>query len=302
MHSFLRVIKFAFQDIFRNLGLSLMTVFILTLMLLSLNSLWSVDILAKESVKLVRGQVNMSLFLKTNITDKDLSGLNVFLHSIPEVTSVKVLTKQEALVAFKQRYSGRAEVIAALNELGDNPFGSTLVVTANQPQDYTKINEALTNPAYASLIDSKSFDEHQDAIGKIQNITNRIEQVGFGLLVLFSVIAFFIIFNTIRVAIYTQRMEISIKRLVGAHNWFIRGPYLVSSVVFSLLSIALTVLIIFIGLRYIDSYIGLVFPNGFTLTGYYRSHWLWLFGWQTLLVLALTALSSSLAMRRQLKV
>lgn len=302
MHSLLRVIKFAFQDIVRNLGLSLMTVFILVLMLLSLNTLWSVDVIAKEAVKLVRGQVNMSLFLKNSITTKDLQELNKYLRSLPEVTSVKILTKEEALTAFKQRYAGRVEVMAALNELGENPFGSTLVVTASQPADYNKIINALVAPAYANLIESKSFDEHQDAIGKIQNITNRIEQVGFGLLLLFSLIAFFIIFNTIRVAIYTQRMEISIKRLVGAHNWFIRGPYLVSSFIFSVVSMALTVAVIFIGLSYIDSYIGVVFPNGFTLTSYYSQHWLWLFGWQTLLVLALTVLSSSLAMRRQLKV
>ena len=57
MPSFFRVIRFAFQDIVRNLGLSAMTVFILLLMLLSINMLWSMDVMTKEAVRLVKEQI-----------------------------------------------------------------------------------------------------------------------------------------------------------------------------------------------------------------------------------------------------
>ena len=63
---------------------------------------------------------------------------------------------------------------------------------------------------------------------------------------LFGIISFLIIFNTIRVSINTQRTEISIKRLVGASNWFIRGPYLIEAILFSIVSIVFTFGIVFI--------------------------------------------------------
>ena len=168
--------------------------------------------------------------------------------------------------------------------------------------DYKKIIDNLNIPQYLDLIESKSFDEHEDAITRIEAITTRIERVGYGISLLFAGIAFMIIFNTIRVAIYTQRVEIGIKRLVGANNWFIRGPYLVTAVVFSLLSVAMAAALTFLALHYTDPYVSVVFPSGFTLTNYYLQHTLYVFGIQTALVLVLTLLSSTLAMRRQLKI
>jgi cell division transport system permease protein len=111
-----------------------------------------------------------------------------------------------------------------------------------------------------------------------------------------------IIFNTIRVAIYTQRTEISIKRLVGANNWFIRGPYLIESAIFTLVSTILAGLIIFKSFALIDPYLSVVFPTGFSLTNYYHSHILTLILVQGGAVLFLTVLSSGLAMQKHLKV
>jgi cell division protein FtsX len=95
-----------------------------------------------------------------------------------------------------------------------------MVIKTKEPKDYKKIIDALNVPEYETIIEAKSFDNHEDAIERLQNITNRIERVGFGLTVLFAIISFLIIFNTVRVAIASQRVEISIKRLVGASKLF----------------------------------------------------------------------------------
>lgn len=302
MVSFLRIVKFAFQDIGRNLGLSCMTVFILILMALSLNALWSLNVITTEAVALAKDQVNMSLYLNANIEDKDLASLKSYIQSFPETTNIQVVSRDSVLANFKDRHRLNQAVLDALKELGGNPFGPTIVIKAREPEDYKKISTALDVPEYQQFIESKSFAEHDEALTQIQNITNRIERLGFGLTALFAVIAFLIIFNTVRVAITTQRVEIGIKRLVGANNWFIRGPYLVESVIFTLLSIGVTIGVVFIVLRRLDPYLSVVFPNGFSLTNYYNSHILYLFGTQALAVLFLTVISSSLAMRRQLKV
>lgn len=302
MNSLVRIIKFAFQDIGRNLGLSFMTIFILVLMLLSVNTLWSLDTITKAAVQLVREQVTISFYLSPQIKDSSVNELKTYISTFPEVKEIKVLTSDQVLESFKSRHKLSVEVLQALQELGGNPFGPTITVRTKEPGDYTKIITALSVPEYEPLIDGKSFEGNESALDKIQTITTRIERIGLGLSLLFAIIAFLIIFNTIRVSIQTQRVEISIKRLVGANNWFIRGPYLLEAFIFTLVSIGITILTVYTILPILDRYISVVFADRFSLTNYYMSNMLYLFGIQALAVLLLTIISSSLAMRRQLKV
>jgi cell division transport system permease protein len=301
MQSFLRILKFAFQDLVRNLSLSFMTVFILVLMLLSVNTLWSLDVLTKAAVEAVKKQIDISIYFVPEATDKNVNEIKSYVAMFPEVTNIELQSKDEVLASFREQHKLQKEALDALAELGKNPFGPTMIVKTKEPKDYKKIIDALNVPEYENLIEAKSFDNHQDAIERLQNITNRIEKIGFGLTILFALISFLIIFNTIRVAINTQRMEINIKRLVGASNWFIRGPYFVESLTFTFLSVVCTMAIVFLGLKWIDPYLAVVLPNGFSLTNYFKSNMLMLFGAQALAVLLLTVLSSGLAMRKQLK-
>ncbi|MFH1292326.1 MAG: permease-like cell division protein FtsX [bacterium] len=302
MLSFFRILKFAFQDIGRNMSLSFMTVFILVLMLLSVNVLWSLDVITKESVNSVKKQVDVSFYFSTKALEKDIKDIQDFVKSFPEVTEVKIISSDQVLKEFKERHDDQKETMEALNELGENPFGNTMVVKTNEPKDYNKIITALDVPEYQKIIESRSFDEHGKAIERLQDITSRIEKVGFGLTALFAIIAFLIIFNTVRSAINTQWIEISIKRLVGASNWFIRGPYLVESLLFTIISMIFTIVVVFFALGWLDPYLSAVLPDGFALTNYYKSNIFLLFGVQFIAVLFLTIFSSGLAMRRQLKV
>ncbi len=301
MQSFLRVIKFAFQDIGRNFSLSFMTVFILVLMLLSVNTLWSLDVLTKAAVSAVKKQIDISIYFVPEATDKNVNEIKSYVGLFPEVTEVKLQFKEDVLASFREQHKLQPEALDALDELGKNPFGPTMIIKTKEPQDYKKIIDALNVPEYEKLIEAKSFDNHEDAILRLQNITNRIERIGFGLTLLFALISFLIIFNTIRAAISTQRMEINIKRLVGASNWFIRGPYFIESLLFTIISVLFTMAIVFLGLKWIDPYLAVVLPNGFSLTNYFQSNMLMLFGAQALAVLLLTVSSSGLAMRKQLK-
>lgn len=302
MNSFFRIFKFAFQDFGRNIGLSFMTVFILVLMLLSVNTLWSLDTITKAAVQLVREQVTISFYLAPGIKNNDVNEIKSYISTFPEVNDIKVLTREEVLKSFQNRHKLSGEVLQALDELGGNPFGPTITVRTKEPGDYKKIIDALSVPEYEPLIDGKSFEGNETALDKIQTITSRIERIGWSLSLLFAVISFLIIFNTIRVAIQTQRVEISIKRLVGANNWFIRGPYWLEAVMFTVLSIGITMAVIMSVVPVLDRYIGVVFADRFSLTNYYMSNMLYLFGMQALAVLLLTIISSGLAMRKQLKV
>ena len=283
------------------MSLSFMTVLILILMLLSINTLIIVRVLTDQSIRSVKDQIDVSIYFDPAASDEKVKEVRDFVASLPEVTDEKYLTKEQVLNDFKKTYSGNTEIIDSLQELGGNPLGSTLIVKTREPKDYEKIIAALSVPEYESIIEAKTFGDTETAIDRIQTITLQVERFTYALTALFAVIAFVIIFNTIRVAIYTQRAEIGIKRLVGATNWFISGPYLFESFIFSVFSIGITTVIVWFALKFIDPYISVVFESSSILTNYFTSHILFLLGIQFGTVFLLTLFSSILAMRKYLR-
>jgi cell division transport system permease protein len=299
--SFGRILKFSIQDIVRNMSLSFMTVLILVLMLLSINTLIVVRILTDRSITSVKDQIDVSIYFDPIATEEKIQEVRDFVSSLPEVTEERYLSREEVLADFKETYSGNTQIIESLDELGTNPLGSTLIVKTREPSDYEKIISALSVPEYENIIEAKTFGDTETAINRIQMITTQVERFTYALTALFAVIAFVIIFNTIRVAIYTQRAEIGIKRLVGATNWFISGPYLLESLIFSIVSSLITAGIVWVALGFIDPYMSIIFDSQAILTNYFSSHILVLLGIQFGSVFFLTMFSSMLAMRKYLR-
>jgi len=302
MSSLPRIIKFSLQDIVRNASLSFMTVLILILMLLSINTLLIVRILTDESIQSVEDQIDVSIYFHPDATEAEISEVREYVGSFPEVVDETYLNRDYVLESFKEHYKDNEDIIASLEELGTNPLGPTMIVKTRDPKDYQKIIQALSIPEYENVIEAKTFGDTQKAIDRIGAITTQVERFTYALTALFAIIAFIIIFNTIRVAIYTQRAEIGIKRLVGATNWFIRGPYIVESFFFSFISIAFSYVIVHFVLRFLDPYIAVIFDKPELLTNYFYSNIVMLLGIQFLSVLLLTVFTSALAMRKYLKV
>ncbi len=301
MISFFRVIKFALQDMFRNVSLSLMTIIILILMLLSVNTLEIVKVVTGQAVQTVKEQIDVSLYFAADVDQAVVDEMTAFIQSFPEVTEVVYFDSNEVLNQFKSSHYERDYVIDALDEIIQNPFGPTLVVKTREPNDYQKVIEAVSIPEYADIIEAKTFGDTQEYIRRIDIITSQVENFVLILTALFAIIAFFVIFNTVRVAIYTQREEIGIKKLVGATNWFIRGPYIVESVVFSVISVCVTLIIVYMAVQVIDPYVTVMLESDGIVTGYYQANMVRLALIQFGAVLILTISTSGLAMRRYLR-
>ncbi len=300
--SFLRVIKFAFQDMVRNIGLSAMTVLILVLMLLSINTLVIINAITGEAVRTIKEQIDVSVYFNEESTPEEIEEIKSYVNSFPEVVEIKFFSEEEVLAGFREQHIDNPEIISALDELGENPLGSTMIIRTREPKDYEKVITALSVPEYETIIEAKTFGDTEKAIERIHVITTQVERFGVALSALFAFIAFLIIFNTIRVAIYTQRSEISIKKLVGASNWFVQGPYIIESFIFTIFSIAITGGLILLSLRFLDPYVEIVFGKTEMLATYYQTNFWLLLLIHFLSVLLLTVLSSILAMRKYLRV
>lgn len=301
MISILRVLKFALQDMIRNWSLSVMTVMILVLMLLSVNTLVIMRVLTDEASTAIKDQIDVSVYFNQEATQEDIEEIRKYINSFPEVMETTFSSEEQVLKDFQDKHVNNEEILEALNELGENPFGPTIVVKTREPKDYNKIINALAVPEYDTIIEAKTFGDTEKAIQRIDIITSQVERFSMALTILFAVISFIIIFNTIRVSIYTHRIEITIKKLVGASNWFVRGPYIVQSILFSIVSIGITYGLVCVGANFLDPYVSVVFGKYSLLTDFFKSNIIFLFGIQFVSVLFLTIISSAVAMRKYLR-
>jgi cell division transport system permease protein len=240
MAKILRVFKFAFQNIGRNLWLSIMTVIVLTVTLLSVNILLSLNVTAAALSAAFEDKIDVAVYLVPNAADDQVTAVRSYLAGLPQVASVTSVSPDEALAIFKERHKDDSDVLKALDEVGENPLGTTLIVKAKSLDQYQIILTALDHPAYKDLIAEKNFEDYRALVGRVENMQARARDIGGALLLIFALIAVIIMVNSVRVAIFTHRDEIGIMKLVGASGMFIRLPFVIESLFISLFALVLS--------------------------------------------------------------
>jgi len=103
-------------------------------------------------------------------------------------------------------------------------------------------------------------------------------------------------------AIYTHREEIIAMKLMGATNWFIRGPYLLQGIIFSVLAVLITVIIIYPLLGFIQPYLAMILESDFNIVNYFNQNFAFIFGLELLGAIILNLISSYWAVNRYVKV
>ncbi len=299
--SLVRVIKFSALDLVRNASLATMTVIVLSLLLISINTVLGIRFVAHEAVNSVKDKIDLSIYLKPTVKTETVTALEQKIKTIPEVKETRQISREIALENFKLAYADRPEIIAALAEVGDNPLGPALIVKTDDPKDYDKVIAILDDPGFSDTVEDKTFADTHLAIEKITNVTARIQQFVWVISLVFALVAMIIIYTTIKVAIYTERVEIAVKKLVGASNWFVRGPYLIEAVILSTLSLAISLIIIYAAAQALDPYFSPLLSQNRILTNYLGANILMLAGFEYLATLVLTLGTSALAMRKYLR-
>jgi len=296
--SLYRIIKFSLQDISRNIWLSIVTVIILVLALFSVNMLLVVKVIGEAAVGAIKDKIDISLYLKTDADESSIMGLKAQLENLSEVKSVKYVSKEEALSIFQQNNNDNPEILQALRELGKNPLTPTLIV---KPKDANSIDN-LTHELdriVSTIIDSRNFTDYKTMLDKINAVTDKVTEAGMILSAIFIFITLMVIFNAIRVAIYTHNMEINIMRLVGAPNSFIYLPFLVSGLFYTLFGVGIIVLIFYPFLSLLQPYLEAFFVGyNINIINYFNTYFLQIFGGEFLGVAAINILASWWAARR----
>ena len=302
-----RIFKSGIQNFFRNSFVSLSSIVVMTITLFIITSVIFLGSFLNYSLDKIKEKVDVNVYFITSASESDILAVKKSLEILPEVSSVEYISSDQALSNFKEKHSGDELTLEAINELGENPLGASLNIKAKDPSQYAGIasflegnNSELLSNSGLKIIDKINYTQNKVVIDKLTNIINSTNMIGLWLAVIFIIISIIITFNTIRLTIFMAKDEISVMRLVGASNKYVKGPFVVSGILCGLVSAFIVIILFALGTFWINKYYGNYFV-GFDLFGYYMNNFFQILGIIGGSGIILGALASYLATHKYLK-
>ncbi len=201
----------------------------------------------------------------------------------------------------QKELTGNQTLSQALQELKINPLVDYLVVRADNPETYGEIAKYIEQSPYRAIIEFLTYYENQRVINRFLNFSLQVKFLIFIFLVLILIFASLVIFNTTLLSIYSQKEEIEIYRLIGASNYVIRLPFLISTTISAFLGFILAEAIVVLFLMRTNNFWNkliinlnsqyLFYQNFFTLN-------FWIFGF----IFLISIITSLIALQKYLKI
>ncbi len=301
-----RVIKAGFVSFWRNGFVSLASILVMTVTLFVMGSVIFLLATLDSSLNDLKAKVDVNVYLTTTAPEADILSLQKSLKALPEVKAVEYISREKALENFKLRHAEDQPTLDALSELSDNPLAAVLNISAKEPGQYETIAAFLKSDNALSsdkqvIVSKINYDDNKTAIDLLGKIIVSAQKLSLVFTIILIITSLMIAFNTIRLAIYTSREEISVMRLVGASNKYIRGPFIICGVMYGVVAGFVT-LLIFYPLTYSLGPATANFFSGINVYHYYIANFGQIFGIIMGAGIFLGAVSSYLAVRRYLTI
>jgi len=237
-------VKAGFVGFWRNAYVSLASIFVITVALFVIGSTMLINQLLTVSLTQLQSKVDINVYFVPTASQEEIDALTNSVKALPDVQAVTYTSREEALAQYRAKNQNDSVAMQALEELNENPLGATIAIQAKETSQYESINQFLQEQK-SPVIDDINYVKNKESIDKLTGIIAAVQQASFVTLLVLIIAATVITFNTIRLAIYTAKEEISVMRLVGASNAFIRGPFMLQGVMYGVISGVLALLILY---------------------------------------------------------
>lgn len=295
-----RTLKEAFQNFARNGWLSVATITILTISLYLISLTFMIGVTANVILKNVQEKINISIYFKPGVEEEYVLGIKNKLDTYKEIKSVEYVSKDQALQEFMQLGDNDPSIKQALEEIGENPLLASLVIKANQADQYDTINQAIENSDFREDISRINYEKNKVIIERLNKVIGFSRDIGLILGVIFVLIAILITFNAIRITIYSHKQEFEIERLVGASNLYIRMPFIFEGILYGISASIVSAGLILITAKILSNFTQKAIAQENLMSIYLSNFWP-IFGILILLGVFLGVVSSFIAIRRYLK-
>ncbi len=226
--SFRYLVKEGFRSIWVNRLMSLASVAVLMACLLIVGCAAMVFLNIESMLDIVEAQNVIMVYVEDEATEYETSILKVELESTPNVSEVTFISREQAFKAQLEKLGDGAEYLGALDaSILPNAYKVKISDMAKFTETVNKIKE------YQNIL---RIRESGDLANKLTVIRSSVTYVSVGLVILLFIVAVFIIANTVRITMFSRRLEISIMKAVGATNSFIRFPFMVEGALIGVIS------------------------------------------------------------------
>ena len=238
MSRFKLVVSEAFRSIGSNVSTSFaatMTVLIGMFLLGLLIALGSWVVSWSDHVK---EQLQVKVFFAEDVTPKQVNAVGSFLRTDDRIRDYQFVSRTEALKRMKKRYP---ELTA---NLPTNPLPDSYEITPTRAEEVKQLSTTIRAQKFAGV---ERVKDGQQTSKRILQVARVIEVVFLVAVIVLLAASVLLIANTIRLSIFSRRREIEVMKLVGATNWFVRGPFMVEGLVCGLVGALAAVVLLLIG-------------------------------------------------------
>jgi len=300
--------KFAFQSFWRNIWLSIINITILILTLFVINFLVGFNLLANNAINLVNKKIDVNLYFKEDVSIEKIEEIRQKILLSEYIEDTEFVSSEDALNEFLNKHESDKDIIEAVNQLKEDDgqvFLASLKIKAKNMDMYDNILTELKESQYNDLfeIDESEFTDYTTMTNRLSNISDKIKLFGYIVSIIFILIALMMVYNTIKIATYTHREEIGIMRLVGATNNFIKSPFILEIIFYNLIAVIIVIILFYSFLSMMNPLLMKLFEGyPLNLIGYFNSNFILIFGGQFLMMSLFSVASSSIAIKKFLKI
>jgi cell division transport system permease protein len=208
----------------RNNWMSLASIGTVTISLFILGMFLMIVVNLDRMASTLESQVQISVYLKDDISQKQSEELKEKLEAMQGIDSVAYISKEKAMERFQERLGDQKYLLDSLDST--NPLPNAYEITVKNPQ---MVKTASKEIEKLPGVDTAVYA--QDVVEHLFDLTQLIRSIGLAIIIFMFGATIFIISNTIRLTVFARRKEIAIMKYVGATDWFIRWPFLLEGVV-----------------------------------------------------------------------
>lgn len=228
------------RNIFVNglMSLASVSMVLVSLFLLGIFSVFSYSV--NYMVEDIKNDCEIRAYIEEDLPEKKVAALQKSVEqSSPSIREAIYVSKDEA---YDEAVDIVGEEVVTGFSREDHPFRRSFKITLSNLADSETVTSKL-----AEIEGIHSVANKQEAVDALLKISNLIRWIIFWLIAILTVIAVFIISNTVRIALYSRRLEITIMKYVGATDWFVRWPFIIEGVLIGLVGALVAALLIWFG-------------------------------------------------------
>lgn len=217
-----------FRNVWVNRMMSLASVTVLMACLIIMGAGIMIFFNINSLLDVVQSQNVVMVYVSDNADDLATSEIGIKLDNMSNIESCEFIPREDA---FQKQIEDMGADPAIFEGFSEIPLPDSYKVTI---KDLNKFSDTVTE--IRSLDNVDSVRENGDLANKLLSLRHAITIVSVGLVAMLFLVAVFIISNTIRITMFSRKLEISIMKAVGATNWFIRWPFMIEGMLLGVFS------------------------------------------------------------------